>query len=267
MIGVITVKVSAHSPQMPLCPAFAFKGSPSSLRIESVPKNIGDWNITNVYASFHYPDDTLITKEAARVGNVWVATVDGCQMAGKVQNGLQILANGIDEDGNEVSGYILGTGDIYIMEGDSIVPDPTTVKNYVKLCDTMPEAPSTGDAYFQNGVLVIYDGTQWKPAAEVSTPSFIIDEIGNRIDADRSTTYVSGYTPWQMEQFYTETFDPPMSMPFQTIVIDGEQMNCWITSDSVQLPPGMLPNYVAIDEGMTYIYLLTKEGDTYHADG
>ena len=138
MIGTLQIQVQAHNPNMPLCPCFTFKGSPSSLRIMGVPKQIGSWKITEVYATFHYPDDSEKTKLSVREGNVYVATVDGCQTTGKVGNGLTISANGIDEDGNEVVGYVLGSGDIYVMEGDSIVPDPTTVKNYVKMCDSLP---------------------------------------------------------------------------------------------------------------------------------
>lgn len=187
MIGVLEVKISAHSPNMPLCPCFTFKGSPSSLRIMGCPKQIGQWRITDVYATFHYPDDSEKTKLSVREGNVYMATVDGCQTTGKVENGLTISANGIDEDGNAVTGYVLGRGDIYVMEGDSVVPDPTTVKNYVKLCDSLPETPAKGDAYFQNGVLVIYDGTSWVPSADVHG-DYIEDANGNKIEADRTFT-------------------------------------------------------------------------------
>ena len=168
MIGVLEVKISAHAPNMALCPCFTFKGSPSSLRIMGCPKQIGQWRITDVYATFHYPDDSEKTKLSVREGNVYVATVDGCQTTGKVENGLTISANGIDEDGNAVTGYVLGRGDIYVMEGDSVVPDPTTVKNYLKLCDSLPDAPAKGDAYFQNDMLVIYDGTNWVPSADIT---------------------------------------------------------------------------------------------------
>lgn len=206
MIGKLEVQVQAHSPNMPLCPCFAFRGSPSSLRIMGVPKSIGAWRITEVYATLHYPDDVERTKLAVREGNVYVATLDGCQTTGKVENGLTISANGIDEDGNAVTGYVLGRGDVYVMEGDSIVPDPGVVKNYVKLCDSLPETPAKGDAFFQNGVLVIYDGTSWVPSADVHG-DYIEDSNGNKIEADLDCYSVNLLSPW----FYDSnkyTYDP-----------------------------------------------------------
>jgi hypothetical protein len=91
------------------------------------------------------------------------------------------VANGTDEQGNAVNGYVLGAGDIYVMEGDSVIPDPSTTKSYVKLCDTLPTTPSKGDAYFQNGVLVIYDGTSWVPACDISS---LETQIAKKRDLD-----------------------------------------------------------------------------------
>lgn len=205
MIGVIDVRVSAHKPNMPLCPCFTFKDSPSSLRILDVPKQIGSWRITEVFAMFHYPDDVVKTKSAVREGNVWVATVEGCSTSGKVTNGLTIAANGIDEDGNAVPGYVLGIGDIYVMNrDDSIAPDPSTQRTYMRLCDELPSTPTKGDAYFQNGVLVIYNGTTWVPSFDSSSISSIQDENGNVINADRTVGYnLPVNAAWKMENTLT----------------------------------------------------------------
>lgn len=194
---------------MPLCPCFSFKGSPSSLRIQGVPKQIGEWRITEVYATLHYPDDVEKTKLAVREGNIYVATLDGCQTTGKVVNGVSITANGIDEDGNETTGYVLGRGDLYVMEGDSIVPDPSVVKNYMKLCDELPSAPTKGDAYFQNGALVVYDGTEWKPACDISE---LESEVPKKRDKTDMVVYEQTYAPFTMtiegqQESYTLTWD------------------------------------------------------------
>lgn len=45
MIGTYEIKVTAARPNMPLPPMFAFKDSPSSLRIMDIPKQIGTWEI------------------------------------------------------------------------------------------------------------------------------------------------------------------------------------------------------------------------------
>ena len=239
MIGKLEVQVQAHSPNFPLCPCFTFKGSPSSLRIMGVPKQVGSWRITEVYATLHYPDDVERTKLAVREGNVWVATIDGCETTGKVANGLTIAANGIDEDGNAVTGYVLGRGDIYVMDGDAIVPDPSTTKNYMKLCDTLPQTPSKGDAFFQNGVLVVWDGTNWVPSADVLSKRGIDDfNVYSRPDQDteiyvgiEKCVWNETSQRWENEQGAT-TIEPPQSPQSNTYVVNVQSVQ-----DEVELAP------------------------------
>lgn len=102
MIGIQEVKCSCARPNMPIEPMFAFKGSPSSLRIMGTPKRIGDWDITAVHVVVKYPDSSIISKAATRNANLWVVTFDGCETSGKVSNGLEIVADGVDEKGNAV---------------------------------------------------------------------------------------------------------------------------------------------------------------------
>lgn len=102
MVGTISIKVNAARPQAPLPPLFSVKGSPSSLRIMDTPRAIGDWQITSVKLVMKYPNNITTAKNATRVGNVWVATVDGCDTVGKVSNGYEILADGMDEQNNAV---------------------------------------------------------------------------------------------------------------------------------------------------------------------
>lgn len=160
MIGTYEIKVNAAKPNFPLQPMFAFMGSPSSLRILEVPKKIGDWNITSVRVVAQYPDNTTIEKVAVRTGAVWVATFDGCDVAGKVGNGLSILADGIDEDGNEVTGYVLGKGDLFILENDTEIAR-LVEKHTVVYMDELPSTPSVGDLVNSNGEFRIFDGENW----------------------------------------------------------------------------------------------------------
>ena len=138
MIGSIEVKCCAAKPNFPLVPLFAFKGSPSSLRIIDAPKSIGSWEITSVRVVVKYPDNTAFEKSATRTGSVWVATIDGCDTTGKVTKGYEILADGVDENGSEVNGYVLGAGDIYILDRDATL-DPDDQKLYVKYCQDIPD--------------------------------------------------------------------------------------------------------------------------------
>lgn len=145
---------------MPLSPMFAFKDSPSSLRLLEIPKKIGEWNITTVKVAVNYPDNTSTTYTASRNGNVWVVTFNGCSITGKVANGLEVLADGTDENGDAVNGYVLGIGDIYILDRDADIEEAVS-KSTMKYCDVMPETPVAGDVFIGAGAVEIYNGTQW----------------------------------------------------------------------------------------------------------
>lgn len=160
MIGTFEIRCHAAKPQMPLSPMFAFKDSPSSLRLLEIPKKIGEWNITTVKVAVNYPDNTSTTYTASRNGNVWVVTFNGCSITGKVANGLEIIADGTDENGDAVNGYVLGVGDIYILDRDADIEEAVS-KHTMRYCEVMPETPVTGDVFIGSGALEIYDGTQW----------------------------------------------------------------------------------------------------------
>lgn len=78
MLGTIDIAVNAKFPNMPLEPMFAFVGSASSIRVRNVPKKIGEWKITNVYFTVHYPDDSVKSAQCVLTGGIWVGTVEGC---------------------------------------------------------------------------------------------------------------------------------------------------------------------------------------------
>lgn len=162
MIGTIEIKCFAAKPQMPLPPVFAFKASPSSLRILDVPRRIGTWAITAVKVAATYPDNSIVVADAVRTGNVWVATFAGCGVSGKTANGIQILADGTDENGAPVEGYVFGVGDLYILDRDrdsTIAADDN--KWYVRYCDEIPATPATGDLIIDNGSVKMFDGDNW----------------------------------------------------------------------------------------------------------
>ena len=78
---------------------------------------------------------------------MWVGTIEGTQTSGKVQNGYSIFASGTDENGNEVSGYCLGKGDVEILKADGTI-DPDAPAFYVKLLEEPSEDPKPGDMWF-----------------------------------------------------------------------------------------------------------------------
>ena len=167
MIGYMDVKVQAHNPDFPLEPVYVFVNSAQSFRIKNVPKRIGKWDITNVYVNVSYPDNTTVSKECVPNGCVWVGTVAGCSTSGTSTNGFVVTASGIDEDGNAVSNYVLGAGDLYVKKLDgTISPETTAARMY--FYDTTPTSPRTGDAVFISGVMNVWDGTEWTPCADLS---------------------------------------------------------------------------------------------------
>lgn len=162
MIGTIQITCSAHNPQMPLCPVFAFQDSYQQVRVSDVPKKIGDWNLKRVTVECQFPDNQTSGYECALVGGVWTTTIESCSTAGTTKNGF--IVNGYDESGNK---YILGKSDLYILTNDSRVI-PQKELDVVNILPSKPETPHVGDAVFENGMFEVYDGESW-----ISTGSLI----------------------------------------------------------------------------------------------
>ena len=120
MIGTLDVAVQAHNPEMPLYPLVAFANSSSSVRIRNVPKQIGSWKITSVVLAAEYPDGTTKTASCVLVNNIWVGTVGPSTDPGEGTYG--IYASGIDEHGQPVTDYCLGSGQVTIMQQE-VRPD------------------------------------------------------------------------------------------------------------------------------------------------
>lgn len=155
MIGTIQVKISAHSPQMPLCPIFAFQDSYQQIRICDVPKKIGDWSIKRVEVECQFPDNKVGKFDCSLIGGVWATTISACSTAGTTTNGF--VVNGYDENGNK---YVLGKSDLYIMTNDSrIVPQKELA--VVNILPNKPDAPHIGDMVVVDGKFEIYDGEKW----------------------------------------------------------------------------------------------------------
>lgn len=188
MIGTIDTKVQSHSPDFPLETLKSFVGSPSSIRVRNVPKRIGNWNITNVFVTVVYPDNTTRTIESLLTGGVYVATMEGCNVSGKVENGLTITANGKDENDNLVTGYVLGKGDVEILSAMENVSPGQTVY-YIHLLEDEPDVPKNGDMYKKDGNYVVYQNG-------VETP------LG--VSQENMESYVDGKIEDAVEQIETQ---------------------------------------------------------------
>lgn len=122
MIGTISIECNAKNPNFPLHPLRAFVNSPSSLRIINVPKKIGTWQITSVTLNAVYPDGSSQSASCVLTGGVWVGTIQGSTLAGSNELGYTIYASGIDEHGLEVNDYVLGKGDVVVLDATGSIP-------------------------------------------------------------------------------------------------------------------------------------------------
>ena len=160
MISQINITVNAAKPKFPLSPMVAFNGSPSSVRISGVPCSIGNWSINNVRVLVSYPNNFTVEKQAVKVDNLWIATIDGSQINGVIKNGFQVIADGVDENNLPVNGYVLGVGDVVVLERDKGI-EKLVQKYAVRYLNEPPTNPSIGDLLNLNGNVRIWDGSKW----------------------------------------------------------------------------------------------------------
>lgn len=189
MIGTISIECNAKNPNMPLHPLRAYINSPSSLRITNVPRKIGKWNINKVTIVAIYPDSTSQTAECVLTGGVWVGTIEGSTTAGTLTQGYSIIADGVDENGNDVTGYVLGKGDVEIMQSSSTPePEPSTI--FVRLQDDGTGAED-GDMYpTESGYMIQQNGE----AHQLGTPfeqitSYVDSAISSKADLSTLDDY------------------------------------------------------------------------------
>ena len=213
MIAYIDIKVNAAHPNIPLAPLYAFVGSPSNVRVIGVPQQIGKWNLTAVSVTVTLPDNSATTVPAVPVAGCWVATLPSSPVTGYCAAGLQVTASGVDENGNAVTGYCLGVGDVTILSRDA-----SAVSNgkryYLHLVDEQPENPNPGDMCYIGGVLKWYDGTAWQTFGadvEIVAPSTDAEDEGKAADAYATGTAMAaanaaidsakataGFSPWRV---------------------------------------------------------------------
>ena len=168
MIGTIDINVNAAHPNVPLAPVFSWRGSASRINVEGVPSLCGSWYVSAVSIAVATPDGKTAAYPCQRTSNgVYSTTIEATDTPGKSANGITITAT--DEEGKD---FVLGRGDLYILDGAAI-PAPGDVSWTVRLLSSKPENPKDGDAYFgEDGTLMVYSGGSWRnpmPSATVPT--------------------------------------------------------------------------------------------------
>ena len=175
MIRPIDIRLNAAHPELPLSEAFTFTGSPSTVLVRNVPPNCGRWAITSINVAATFPDGSTTTRAAVQSANgVWVATLPATATSGRTASGLRIMADGIDENGEAVTGYILGVADFAVASlGITPAPEPGATNYPMLYFDTAPSVLRKGDVTKIDGVLKFYDGTAWLPFAEIDPSGYV----------------------------------------------------------------------------------------------
>lgn len=145
---------------MALPEVFTYASSPSSIRLIDVPKKIGKWQITSVSVKAVYPDGSQTQASCVLASGVWVCTLAGSSAVGKSEGGITVYASGIDENGESVSGYVLGKGDMTVLADDGEV-HPEVQSYVVKFFDEKPEQPECGNMYELSDQVMLYTGEKW----------------------------------------------------------------------------------------------------------
>jgi hypothetical protein len=195
MIRPIDIRLNAAHPELPLAEAVTFTGAPSTVLIRGVPPNCGRWAITAVFVAATYPDGSTTTRAAVQSANgVWVATLPATARSGRTENGLRVMADGIDENGAAVTGYILGVADFAVASlGVTPAPEPGETSWQMLYFDAVPGTLRKGDVAKVDGVLKFYNGTAWEPfAGDIPAPSAATPAMDGTGAAGTSAAFARG---------------------------------------------------------------------------
>lgn len=261
MIRTIDIRLNAAHPELPLPEATTYQGAPSTAFIRGVPKGCGQWQITAVNVAATFPDNSTTTRAAVlSAGDVWVCTIPACTTSGRVVSGLRILADGIDENGDAVTGYVLGVADFAVATFD-IAPAPGETSYALRYFDSVPNPPHKGDVAKIGGVLKYYDGTAWQVFADVDLSNY-----ATKADATLNLRGPNkdGFSAWTITRSYAEG-------EFENVTDEVEELPsfneggwivefCRIEGDTNDL------EYIEADEDTTRLTWTTNSGEnTYIA--
>lgn len=133
-----------------------------------------------MYIDVLYPDNTTKEVDCVRTGNVWVGTFDGSTLAGRVTQGYQIKADGIDENENAVTGYVLSCGDVYILEDTNDIK-ALVGKTALRILADLPTTASEGDVIIQNDELKIFHDGEWVSISTDLSDYYTKEEIDSSL--------------------------------------------------------------------------------------
>ena len=248
MIGTIDVNVQAAKPGFPLAPVRAFVSSPSSLRIRNVPRRIGEWEITSVRVSVDYPDGTTASVDCVQIAGVWVGTIRGCAVPGNALRGFRVTADGVDERGEDVTGYVLGVGDVEILNRENAVtPETQTFKGDPGADGDTPVIGENGN-WWIGGVDTGKParGPQGKPGdVPVLSTTFTAQDAGKAADAkavgDKIADDMTKVTTLKINDEWRFSVAPGLSgdMAIRLEHLDFPAQGIWGVYTEMSIPTGL----------------------------
>jgi hypothetical protein len=268
MIRPIDIRLNAAHPELPLCEAVTYTGSPSTVLIRGVPPNCGRWAITAVFVAASFPDGSTTTRAAVQSANgVWVATLPATATSGRTANGIRVIADGVDENGEAVTGYILGVADFAIASlAVTPAPEPGETSYQMLYFDEVPSVLRKGDVTKIDGVLKFYNGSAWEPfadAADVPTPSSTAPVMDGTATPGVSNDYARGD-----HVHPSDTSRVPTSC-----TVNGKALSSDVTIGDTDIPyTGYGSQYYptvgeALDTCSQVVASLPSPSDTLYTDG
>ena len=243
MIRTIDIRLNAAHPELPLPEATTYQGAPSTAFLRGIPKACGQWQITAVSVAVTFPDNSTTTRAAVlSAGDVWVATIPACTTSGRTVSGLRIMADGTDENGDAVTGYVLGVADFAVATFD-IAPAPGETSYALRYFDSVPNPPHKGDVAKIGGVLKYYDGTAWQVFADVDLSNYAL-----KSDATLTPVYSSDPSA----ATWTIAYPPDWEHGAVDIAWNGEvEPYCWLMfCDGATFSASEDPNAATLSEAI-----------------
>lgn len=247
MYGTIDIKVNAKNINLPLQTVFSSVNSPIHIRLINIPKPIGKSKITEVFVKCAYPDNSTHIEKCSIVSGCYFTTIPACGTSGKSVKGIQVIANGTDQDGNEINGYCLGIGDIVVIDRDGSYYDSGTV-HYLHLLSAESAEPQQGDIYHDGSTFKIYDGSEWKPTGNsvidlsayakkqwvedkhYTTSSYVDSAVSSKADISSLTGYAT--KQWVEDKDYATSsyVDSQLSSKAdrRTVFVEDSEDDCRI---------------------------------------
>lgn len=201
MFKKICIELNAANPQIPFEACCPYSGSAASFTILNVPRPLGKRMVSAVYVELTDVAGVTRSFAATRVGSAWGATVPASAVgeSGIVTGGVCVWASGTDDNGAAVDCWILGTGDLRVLNRDGTVA-PDVIRNNVHGYEEKPAAPKNFDlapASASEGAPfeLFFDGA-WRPLGLTSVDVYKKTEVDVMVAAKvGSFEPVGGVTP------------------------------------------------------------------------